>query len=81
VPPPPPHLRTETDPVFEKLCFLVSRMPNDGQSKKKTTNSGYIDLANKWRHANKQCNDYNNIITERGNLISTKIPMKINPLI
>jgi hypothetical protein len=26
----PPHLRTETDPVSETLCFLVSRVPNDG---------------------------------------------------
>jgi hypothetical protein len=30
----PPHLRTETDPVSETLCFLVSRIPNDGQSPK-----------------------------------------------
>jgi hypothetical protein len=28
----PPHLWTETDPVSETLCFLVSRIPNDGQS-------------------------------------------------
>jgi hypothetical protein len=30
----PPHLRTETDLVSETLCFLVSRIPDDGQSKK-----------------------------------------------
>jgi hypothetical protein len=29
-----PHLRTETDPVSETLCFLVSRIPDDGQSPK-----------------------------------------------
>jgi hypothetical protein len=29
-----PHLRTEIDPVFEKLCFLLSRIPDDGKSKK-----------------------------------------------
>jgi hypothetical protein len=29
---PPPHLRTETDPVSETLCFLVFRIPDDGQS-------------------------------------------------
>jgi hypothetical protein len=28
------HLRTETDPVFETLCFLVSRIPDDGKSPK-----------------------------------------------
>jgi hypothetical protein len=28
----PPHLRTEPDPVSETLCFLVSRIPDDGQS-------------------------------------------------
>jgi hypothetical protein len=27
-------LRTETDPVSEKLCFLVSGIPDDGQSPK-----------------------------------------------
>jgi hypothetical protein len=27
-----PCLRTETDPVPEMLCFLVSRIPDDGQS-------------------------------------------------
>jgi hypothetical protein len=31
---PPAHLRTETDPVSETLCFLVSRIPDDGQSAK-----------------------------------------------
>jgi hypothetical protein len=30
----PPYLRTETDPVFETLCFLFSRTPDDGQSPK-----------------------------------------------
>jgi hypothetical protein len=29
-----PHLRTETDTFSETLCFLVSRIPDDGQSKK-----------------------------------------------
>jgi hypothetical protein len=29
-----PHLKTETDPVSETLCFLVSRIPDDGQSPK-----------------------------------------------
>jgi hypothetical protein len=28
------HLRTETDPVSETFCFLVSRIPDDGQSPK-----------------------------------------------
>jgi hypothetical protein len=28
----PSHLRTETDPVFETLCFLVFRIPDGGQS-------------------------------------------------
>jgi hypothetical protein len=27
----PIHLRTETDPVSETLCLLVSRIPDDGQ--------------------------------------------------
>jgi hypothetical protein len=26
----PPHLRTETDPDSETLCFLVFRLPEDG---------------------------------------------------
>jgi hypothetical protein len=30
----PPHLRNETDPISEALCFLVSRIPDDGQSPK-----------------------------------------------
>jgi hypothetical protein len=30
----PPHLRTETHPVSETLCFLVSRIPDDGKSPK-----------------------------------------------
>jgi hypothetical protein len=30
----PSHLRTETDPVSETLYFLVSRIPDDGQSPK-----------------------------------------------
>jgi hypothetical protein len=29
-----PHLRTETDPFSETSCFLVSRIPDDGQSPK-----------------------------------------------
>jgi hypothetical protein len=31
------HLRTETDPVSETLCYLVSRIPDDGQIPKKKT--------------------------------------------
>jgi hypothetical protein len=31
---PLPHLRTETDPVSETLCFLVSRILDNGQSPK-----------------------------------------------
>jgi hypothetical protein len=27
-----PHMRTETDPVAEPLCFIVSRIPDDGRS-------------------------------------------------
>jgi hypothetical protein len=27
-----PHLRTETGPVSEKLCFLVFEIPDDGRS-------------------------------------------------
>jgi hypothetical protein len=30
----PPHLRTETEPVSETLCILVSRILDDGQSLK-----------------------------------------------
>jgi hypothetical protein len=33
--PPPFHLRTETNPVPEKSCFLVSRIPDDGKVQKK----------------------------------------------
>jgi hypothetical protein len=33
-PTPHPRLRIETDPVFETLCFLVSRIMNDGEIKK-----------------------------------------------
>jgi hypothetical protein len=29
---PSPHLNTETDPVSETLCFLVFRIPDDGQT-------------------------------------------------
>jgi hypothetical protein len=29
----PPHLTTETDPVSETSCFLVSRIPDDGKGK------------------------------------------------
>jgi hypothetical protein len=28
----PPHLRTETNAISETLCFLVSRIPDDGRS-------------------------------------------------
>jgi hypothetical protein len=30
----PPHLKTETDSVSETLCFLVSRILDDGRSPK-----------------------------------------------
>jgi hypothetical protein len=30
----PPHLRTDTDPVSEKLWFVDSRIPDDGRSPK-----------------------------------------------
>jgi hypothetical protein len=39
----PPRLRTETDPVSETLCSLVSRIPDDGQSPK-PSNSEYNQL-------------------------------------
>jgi hypothetical protein len=29
-----PHLRMDTDPVSEMLCFLVFRIPDDGHSPK-----------------------------------------------
>jgi hypothetical protein len=32
---PPFPLRTETDPVSETSCFLVSTIPDDGKVKKK----------------------------------------------
>jgi hypothetical protein len=32
---PPLHLRTETDPVSEMSCFLISRIPDDGRVQKK----------------------------------------------
>jgi hypothetical protein len=28
----PSHLRTDTDPVSETLCFLTFRIPDDGQN-------------------------------------------------
>jgi hypothetical protein len=28
----PLHLRTEVDPITESLCFIIFRIPNDGQS-------------------------------------------------
>jgi hypothetical protein len=34
---PPLYLRTETDPVSETSCFLVSRIPDDGKVQKKKT--------------------------------------------
>jgi hypothetical protein len=30
--PPSPHVKMETDPVSETLCFLVFRIPDDGPS-------------------------------------------------
>jgi hypothetical protein len=36
-------LRMETDPVSETLCFLISRIPDDGHSPK-TSNSEYREL-------------------------------------
>jgi hypothetical protein len=35
------HLRTETDPVSETLCFLVSRIQEVGQSKKSSNSECY----------------------------------------
>jgi hypothetical protein len=32
--PPRPHLRMETDPVSETLCFLLFRIPEDGKIQK-----------------------------------------------
>jgi hypothetical protein len=32
---PPFYLRTETEPVSETSCFLVSRIPDDGKVQKK----------------------------------------------
>jgi hypothetical protein len=36
----PPQLRKERDPVSETLCYLLSSIPDDGQSPK-TSNSEY----------------------------------------
>jgi hypothetical protein len=36
---PPFHPRTETDPVSETSCFLVSRIPDEGKVQKKNSNS------------------------------------------
>jgi hypothetical protein len=36
---PRPHLRTEIDPVSETFYFLITTIPDDGQSKKKSSNS------------------------------------------
>jgi hypothetical protein len=35
----PPHLRTETDPVSEKSCFLLSIIPDDGKKIQKPSDS------------------------------------------
>jgi hypothetical protein len=35
---PPFYMRTETDPVSETSCFLVSRIPDDGKVQKKNRN-------------------------------------------
>jgi hypothetical protein len=44
---PNPHsLRTETDAVSEKLCFLVSRIPDDGQNPK--TQRFWVDNLSLW---------------------------------
>jgi hypothetical protein len=40
----PPHLKTETDPVSETLCFLFSRIPDDGQESKNAVILGKISL-------------------------------------
>jgi hypothetical protein len=45
----PPHLRTETDPVFETLCFLVSRIPDDGQSSKPSNSECYTPSSEPFR--------------------------------
>jgi hypothetical protein len=44
----PPHLRTETNPVSETLCFIVSRILDDGQSPKTQlfTTLRVVDLQN-----------------------------------
>jgi hypothetical protein len=38
----PLHLRTETGPVSDTLCFLVSRIPDDGKSPKSPVSLGII---------------------------------------
>jgi hypothetical protein len=43
--PPPPHLRTETDPVSEMLSSLVPRIPDDGQSKKPSNSKCYTPVS------------------------------------
>jgi hypothetical protein len=45
-----PHLRTETDPVSERLCFPVSRISDDGQSLKKT-----VFLAHNYCPSSRRC--------------------------
>jgi hypothetical protein len=36
---PPLHLRTETDPIYERSCFQFYRISDDGKSPKKPSNS------------------------------------------
>jgi hypothetical protein len=38
---PSPYLKTETDPFFEKFCFIVFRISDDGQSPQKHSDSEY----------------------------------------
>jgi hypothetical protein len=42
----PPHLKTEIDPVYETLCFLVSRIPMDRFQKQEIPRKGNLCRAN-----------------------------------
>jgi hypothetical protein len=44
-----PHLRNETDPVSETLCFLVSRIQNDGKNKRTSNSECYIPSSEPFR--------------------------------
>jgi hypothetical protein len=45
----PLHLRLETDPVSEMFCFLVSRIPDDGQVLKPTNSECYTPSSEPFR--------------------------------